>query len=321
MKKQYFLMAILAFAAMITFTACSEDDDKDDSDEPAEIAVSDYPSYFPGAWEDSYATRYYCTDGSWYAEYNNGNEAEGSWSLSGSELTVNYSSGETYVYTFEYMYEDEYKIVDNEDGDEFTATLESQDGCYYLDMDEYEDNIPGKWRRDYEDSYFNYYLCDDNTFYYQYEESDTYTGPHTWYYNDGELVLEFTYSDWELDIIKMSSDEIYAEDDNSDELFTRISNNGCYEPPVGSAVFYLTTDCGCGPVTVNVDGNEVGEITSYFPEGDVDCGTDGAVTVDLEPGEYSIYAECEGLYWEFTTTITDGGCTQEELSCSKAFAK
>jgi hypothetical protein len=104
-------------------------------------------------------------------------------------------------------------------------------------------------------------------------------------------------------------------------VWNRVASDGCYVAPEGSAVFYLTTDCNCGPVTVSVNGTEVGEISSYFPDGDVDCGTDGAVTVDLEPGDYEIYAECEGLYWEFTTTITDGGCTQEELSCSKAFAK
>lgn len=320
MKKQYFLMAILAFAAMITFTTCSDDDKKDEPEGPAEIAVSDYPSYFPGSWKDSYATRYYCTDGTWYADYSNGNEAEGTWLLANNELTMNYSSGETYVYTIEYMYEDEYKIVDNEGGDEFTATLEDEDGCYFLDEDQYADNIDGKWAWNDDDESI-YWLCSDNTFFYESSKWPDETGE--WHVDGNRLIIRWSYatSDVVYTIDKMTPNALWMSRGQWEYEPTLMSNDGCYVAPEGSVVFYLTSDCGCGPVTVNIDGQEMGTISSYFPEGDVDCGTDGALTLDLEPGEYDVYAECEGLYWEFTTTVTDGGCKKEELGCSKAYAK
>ena len=318
-----FLTVGLLLSVVFLFTQCEKDDDKKDEDDgPEEISVSDYAYYFPGKWKDGYATRYYCDDNTWYADFDNGNTASGTWELNEDELTVNYSSGQEYVYLIDQMFEDEFTMIDQGSDKEYMAELMSSDGCYFLDVDEYADNIPGKWYREYnDDTYFEYYLCDDGTFYYQSNGGDNHVGPYNWYYDNGELVLEFSSSDWELNILQMSSDEIYAEDDNSEEKFTRVSTNGCYEPPMGSAVFYLTEDCGCGEVEVEIDGEYVGTISSYFESGDVDCGQDGAVTIERLTGDYSVYAECDGYYWEFELTISDDDCSQEELMCSKKIAK
>ncbi|MCF8334039.1 MAG: hypothetical protein K9I47_07820 [Bacteroidales bacterium] len=317
-----FLTMSLLLSVVFLFTQCEKDDDKKDEDDgPEEISVSDYTYYFPGKWKDGYATRYYCDDNTWYADFDNGNTASGTWELDEDELTVNYSSGQEYVYFIDQMFEDEFTMIDQGSDKEYTAELMSSDGCYFLDVDEYEDNIPGKWYREYNDSYFEYYLCDDGTFYYQFNGEDNHLGPYSWYYDNGELVLEFSFSDWELNILQMSSDEIYAEDDNSEEKFTLVSSDGCYVPPMGSAVFYITEDCGCGHIDVQIDGENVGTIDSYISSGEVDCGDSGALTVDLSPGDYSVYAECDGYYWEFELTISDNDCSQEELMCSKKIAK
>ncbi|MDZ7775220.1 MAG: hypothetical protein U5L09_06175 [Bacteroidales bacterium] len=324
MKKQFLLMLVIVLTALV-YTSCSKDDKKDEeNNEQAEIAVSDYPAYFPGAWQDSYATRHYCTDNTFYIDFDNGNSAEGTWDLSGDELTMNYSSGETYVYVFEYMLENEYKIVDQESGSEFNATLANKDGCYWLDVDEYDDYMPGRWKyTDNDGEEDTYWLCDDNTFHF---ESTKWPDDYgTWSVDGENLIFDWSKGIGEkavtYDIDKMRPDYLLMHRGEWEYEWNRISSDGCYVAPEGSVVFFLTEDCGCGEVTVSINGVEQGTISSYFSGGDVDCGTDGALTIDLEPGTYDVYAECQGLYWEFTTTVTDGGCAQEELSCSKAFAK
>lgn len=314
-RKLAFLMALLMATAFI-FTAC-EEDDKNEDDGPAEIAQSDYTNYLPGEWKDGYATRHFCDDGSWYFEFSAGDDRTGTWELDGNELTLNESDGDIFLWTIDKMYEDECHFVSQESGTEMSAELQSEDGCYFLEAEQYEDNIPGKWRRPMADNDIYYYLCDDGTFYTQTVGGDNHLGPYSWYYSNGELVLDYPQFNLEYDIVQMSSDKMYLNDDGREEIFTLASSDGCYEPPMGSAVFYLTEDCGCGEVEIEIDGDYVGTLDSYFTSGDVSCGQDGAVTVDLEPGTYSVYAECSDSYWEFDVTIEDGKCSQEELACKK----
>lgn len=322
MKKQSYLSVLMALMILV-FAGCSDDDkDEKEDEQPSEIAVSDYGAYLPGEWQDDYATRYLCTDGTFYNDFNNGNSNEGTWELAGDELTMNYP-GETYVYTIEYMLEDEYKIVDQESGSEYTATLQDTDGCYWLDVDDYEAYMPGKWKYEKDGEEDTYWLCDDNTFHF--ESTEYYDDHGTWSVDGDELNVNWSKGNGEkvvsYDILKMRPDVVYMKRGSYEYEWNRVASDGCYEEPMGSLAFYLSEDCGCGPVTVSIEGDEVGELTQYIMSGDVTCGTDGALTIEISPGTYDVYAECEGLYWEFTTSVSDGGCTTEELGCSKAMAK
>ncbi|MCF8302946.1 MAG: hypothetical protein K9I94_06680 [Bacteroidales bacterium] len=308
------LMGMMTFAALL-FTACEKDEKNDEGGNDSnsdEIAVSEYAYFFTGAWKDSYATRYYCDDNTWYADFDNGNNATGTWDISEDQLTVNYSSGETYDYTIDQMFEDEYTLTDKESGKSYTAELQSNEGCYWLPVEEYEENLPGKWENDYG---YTYWFCDDNTFHKKLNNGGGADG--VWHF-DGNTLVAKSGSTTYLEIEHMSADEFITVNADGDQVgYDLVSSDGCYEIPMGNVVLYLTEDCGCGEIEVKIDGKEVGAINQYIPSGEVDCGDSGALTVELETGTYSVYADCQGTYWEFETTIYENDCTSERLDCSK----
>ncbi len=75
------------------------------------------------------------------------------------------------------------------------------------------------------------------------------------------------------------------------------------------------------PIDVYIDNNFSGTIDQYFNK-TPDCGSDGCVTVTLDPGSYSFHAEehpgpgSTGQTWDKTVTIVANSCGALELTAN-----
>lgn len=85
--------------------------------------------------------------------------------------------------------------------------------------------------------------------------------------------------------------------------------------PNGSAAFWSRVGDE-GTITVAIDGEPVGALTSHFPLGTPSphCGEEGTLTVELAPGEYECRAtSTAGSSWTFRFTIYSNQCDTHEL--------
>jgi hypothetical protein len=187
-----------------------------------------------------------------------------------------------------------------------------------ITVDDYDALIRGEWKDDNSTIYY----CGDHTFDILLDSGSENSG--TWYFNGAVLTEERDYgSNYSYDVAFINEDRFTMTSQSTGTVYTanRLSVNGCYEAPMGEVVFYLTADCGCGEISVYIDDVYKGKLDQFFTSGEPDCGDAGALTVELEPGTYNVYATCEGAYWEFTTTIIDDYCNKEALDCAKKLAK
>lgn len=83
----------------------------------------------------------------------------------------------------------------------------------------------------------------------------------------------------------------------------------------GDLIFYTSSDLGCGPINVNLNGVGSSTITGFYSGSAPDCSNSsaGGNFNDLSPGTYSFTASCSNLNWNGTVTIQQGVCTQQEL--------
>lgn len=90
------------------------------------------------------------------------------------------------------------------------------------------------------------------------------------------------------------------------EYRINIYNQG---PPVGSAIFWTSEDLGCGPIAISISGLGSRVITGFW-NSIPDCDQDeaGGLYQDVEAGNYSYFAECNGFFWTGNITISAGSC-------------
>lgn len=82
----------------------------------------------------------------------------------------------------------------------------------------------------------------------------------------------------------------------------------------GKAIFWISSDFSCGPITVTVNGKS-SSITSYYYNGAPDCGGSGCANFTLPVGTYSFSASCSGYTWNSgSITVTAGGCSRMQLT-------
>jgi hypothetical protein len=80
-------------------------------------------------------------------------------------------------------------------------------------------------------------------------------------------------------------------------------------PPVGSVIFWTSEDLGCGPITISISGLGSRVITGSWnsvPSCDQDQA--GGLFKDVQAGNYSYFAECNGYFWSDNITISAGSC-------------
>jgi|GEM_PF-5791953 len=95
----------------------------------------------------------------------------------------------------------------------------------------------------------------------------------------------------------------------------------CREDPVtppapdGSASFWSRVGDE-GTITITIDGETVGALTSHFPLGtpSPNCGDEGTVTIALAPGEHQCRATSSaGSTWTFRFATFSDQCDTHEL--------
>lgn len=90
-----------------------------------------------------------------------------------------------------------------------------------------------------------------------------------------------------------------------------INNPNSYtSAPVGSGkVSFWSNFRGSGNIRVFIDGQYIGEITSYFKDGTPNCGQSGTLTFEYKPGTYGYKATNNNRTWTGTISIRAGGCS------------
>ncbi|MCO5240913.1 MAG: hypothetical protein M9904_12765 [Chitinophagaceae bacterium] len=84
----------------------------------------------------------------------------------------------------------------------------------------------------------------------------------------------------------------------------------------GEVIFWIGSDFGCGPITVNC-GGDTKLITHYSTSGASPvCGSEGYATFSLLPGEYDFVASCSGKNWKGKVNIIKGKCYNMQLTTS-----
>ncbi|PKA82197.1 hypothetical protein ATE92_0323 [Ulvibacter sp. MAR_2010_11] len=85
----------------------------------------------------------------------------------------------------------------------------------------------------------------------------------------------------------------------------------------GDAIFWVNSDFGCGPITVNLSGVGSTTINGFFGSAPncTDTGSGGNFN-NLNPGVYSFTASCSSQNWSGSITITENGCLRQELTSS-----
>lgn len=81
----------------------------------------------------------------------------------------------------------------------------------------------------------------------------------------------------------------------------------------GKALFWTSSDLGCGSITVTLSGS-TGTISQYYSSGTPDCGASGCANFSLPAGSYNFTAKCSTKNWSGTITITADGCSRMRLT-------
>lgn len=66
-------------------------------------------------------------------------------------------------------------------------------------------------------------------------------------------------------------------------------------------------------ISVQVDGSNVGALTSYFPSGSPICGQSGTITISAAAGTHTVSGRAASATWNGTVTVVAGQCTLYEL--------
>ena len=82
----------------------------------------------------------------------------------------------------------------------------------------------------------------------------------------------------------------------------------------GQAMFWISSDLGCGNISVSLNGTSR-SISSFYSSGTPGCGASGCATFTLAPGTYSYTASCSGYSWTGrTVTVSSNGCSTIQLT-------
>jgi hypothetical protein len=81
----------------------------------------------------------------------------------------------------------------------------------------------------------------------------------------------------------------------------------------GNAMFWTSSDLGCGNITVNLSGSS-GAISQYYSSGAPSCGSGGCANFTLPPGTYSFTASCTNKTWSGSININIDGCSRLQLT-------
>lgn len=84
----------------------------------------------------------------------------------------------------------------------------------------------------------------------------------------------------------------------------------------GDLLFWTDQDYGCGPISVSLSGVGNSTINGFYSNGTPNCNATGAGGnfSNLNAGTYSFTASCNGIDWDGSVTVEEGGCTAQQLT-------
>lgn len=81
----------------------------------------------------------------------------------------------------------------------------------------------------------------------------------------------------------------------------------------GNAMFWTSSDLGCGSISVNLSTSSA-TISQFYSSGTPECGASGCANFTLEPGTYNFTASCSSKNWSGSINITANGCARLRLT-------
>ncbi|WP_026703807.1 hypothetical protein [Flavobacterium soli] len=78
-------------------------------------------------------------------------------------------------------------------------------------------------------------------------------------------------------------------------------------------MFWIGSDLGFGSISVTLEGQGSGSITSYYGSSP-DCGASGCANFTVAPGTYSFSASCGDYTWDGSITVTENQCSKMQLT-------
>lgn len=81
----------------------------------------------------------------------------------------------------------------------------------------------------------------------------------------------------------------------------------------GSAMFWTSSDLGCGNISVSLSSSS-GTISQYYSSGTPECGASGCANFTLAPGTYNFTASCSSKNWSGSINVTEDGCSRIRLT-------
>ena len=140
---------------------------------------------------------------------------------------------------------------------------------------------------------------------------------HYWTFGDGtssysEHPSKKYYSNGVYDVTLrvQSIDGIY------DQITKQVFISNISAPATTGQCLFWTSTTDYGTITVNVNGSNVGTVSSYSTTGLApECGTVGFVTIDRPAGTYNVTATSStGATWQFSITIQNGICIKRQFT-------
>lgn len=80
----------------------------------------------------------------------------------------------------------------------------------------------------------------------------------------------------------------------------------------GNIIFWTNSDLGCGIVSVTLQGQGSGSISSYYGSSP-NCGASGCANFTVAPGTYSYTASCGNYTWNGSITVPANQCFKMQL--------
>ncbi|MDL2215366.1 hypothetical protein LJC00_04175 [Dysgonomonas sp. OttesenSCG-928-M03] len=189
---------------------------------------------------------------------------------------------------------------------ERVAIMVQQINTYYKSAKSYPQTIRNGWHNVYVSN--GYDVCGLRKVYVENNKITQYVIDE-WYYKDISSTMP----------IKNGAASVTL--NQGKDMFTVVFLEYIYEPnktteapkELGTISFWHNKKGG-SDTDVWVDGIYVGTITSYFKEGEPNCGQTGTLSFRYKPGTYKYEAQNNRSTWNGTVTITSGQCSKMRLN-------
>lgn len=112
--------------------------------------------------------------------------------------------------------------------------------------------------------------------------------------------------------LKLQNVDYYLDIFFFDYIFDQTSSTST--PKSSGKISFYTNFKRAGQVDIYLEGTFIGTLTSYFNEGEPNCGQSGTVTFEYKPGTYNYTASSDNYTWSGSITIYENNCRLHGLT-------